>query len=327
MTQAAIKRFSLSTICLCSLFPAGRVSAARDSMLYPAGPAAERIAEIWWEMLVVYGLVFVITMGLLIIALVARRRERAFFGSRFVFIAGAGIPIIILTIMLISTIRATVELGNQQPDFHIEITSHHWWFEVRYPDYGIVDANEIHIPVGKTVQFELISRATVHSFWVPRLAGKRDMLPDHPVSLSLRADEPGVYRGTCTEYCAGPHALMAFRLVAHEEAAFEQWLQENSRPPAEPAEPQLLHGRQVFLQEGCAGCHAISSVSASDTGPDLTRLGSRLTLGAGTVANTTGNLSGWIADPQAIKPRNMMPPSYLAPRDLHALVAYLRSLQ
>ncbi len=162
----------------------------------------------------------------------------------------------------------------------IDVTSHHWWFEVRYPDRGIVDANEIHIPVGKVVQFELLSRGAVHSFWVPRLGGKRDMLPDHPLELRLSADRPGVYRGTCTEYCVGPHALMAFRVVAHEPEDFERWLLYHEKPPHPPTDPLLLKGRDVFLNEGCAACHSIRGLSKSDTGPDLTLLGSRRTLGA-----------------------------------------------
>ncbi|MGB3223553.1 MAG: cytochrome c oxidase subunit II [Desulforhopalus sp.] len=308
-------------------FYAGHASAARESMLYPAGPAAEKIAGLWWEMLIVYGIVFLITMIFLVVALVVRRREHPVLGSRFVIISGIGIPVIILAVMLFSTIQATVEMGKVPADYHIEVNSHHWWFEVRYPENGIVDANEIHIPVGKMVEFKLLSKGVVHSFWVPRLAGKRDMLPDHPTTLRLMADQAGVYRGTCTEYCAGPHALMAFRLIAHEPDDFEQWVSHNNKIPPVPTNPQLLQGRRVFEEGGCAACHAISGVSKSDTGPDLTRLASRRTLGAGTIANTKGNLSGWIADPQSIKPRNMMPPSYLPPGDLHALVEYLRSLQ
>ena len=295
-------------------------------MLHPAGPAAERILGIWWEMLIVYGIVYLVTMVLVVLALAVRRRERPVLGSRFVFFSGIGIPTVILVSMLHTTIHTTAEMGKITADLQVEVDSHHWWFAVRYPDHGVVDANEIHIPVGKVVRFKLLSKCVVHSFWVPRLGGKRDMLPDHPTELRLSADQAGIYRGTCTEYCAGPHALMTFRLVAHEPEEFERWLENGGRPPAEPTDPRLLRGRRVFLEQGCAACHAIVGLSGGDTGPDLTLLGSRLTLGAGTVANTKANLSGWIADPQSIKPRNMMPPSYLPPQDLHDLVDYLRSL-
>ncbi len=308
-------------------FHAGNANAERESMLYSAGPVAERIEGLWWEMLLVYGIVFFVTLLLLLVALSIHRLEKPMLGPFFVFSAGIAIPVVILVFMLISTIEATVELGKTPSEFRIDVTSHHWWFEVRYPEHGIVDANEIHIPVGKVVQFELLSKGVVHSFWVPRLGGKRDMLPDHPIELRLSADRPGVYRGTCTEYCAGPHALMAFRVVAHEPEDFEKWLLDHSRPPPPPTDPLLLKGRDVFLEQGCAACHSIGGLSESDTGPDLTLLGSRRTLGAGTVPNTKGALYGWIADPQSIKPRNLMPPSYLPPEELHALTAYLRSLK
>jgi cytochrome c oxidase subunit 2 len=305
----------------------GLEAGARESMLYPSGPVAERIAGLWWEMLLVYGSVFGISLLLLVLALLSRRRERPVLGTRFVLFAGIVMPTVILVVMLISTIRTTVELGNVPAGFHIKVNSHHWWFAVEYPEHGIVDANEIHIPVGTVVQFDLQSDGAVHSFWVPQLGGKRDMLPDHPTQLRLMADQPGVFRGTCTEYCAGPHALMAFRVVAHAPDQFEQWLGERSQPPPEPTVPLLVQGRRVFLEGGCAACHSIRGLSKSQVGPDLTHLGSRRTLGAGTVRHTLGTLSGWIADPQPIKPRSLMPPSYLPPEDLHALATYLRSLK
>jgi heme/copper-type cytochrome/quinol oxidase subunit 2 len=157
------------------LAQSANATTATEHMLNPAGPAAAQIAVVWWEMLVVYGAVFIITMVFLVLALASRRKE-SIFGIKFVVVAGIVIPAVILIFMLLSTIHTTVELGRQEADFRVKITSHHWWFEVRYPDHGIVDANEIHIPVGKVVQFILQSHAVVHSFWVPRLGGKRDML-------------------------------------------------------------------------------------------------------------------------------------------------------
>jgi protoheme IX farnesyltransferase len=297
------------------------------SILDPAGPHAEHIAALWWQMLIIYGIVFVVTLAIVALALIARRSEKPVLGPGFVFIAGIAIPTLILVIMVIVTIRVTVKLAEGPADFRVQVVGHHWWFEVRYPDHGIVDANEIHVPVGTMVRYELSSGGVVHSFWVPRLGGKRDLLPDHPTELLLKADLPGVYHGTCTEYCGGPHALMDFRLVAHEPEEFEQWLQRNKQPRPAPSEPRLLHGREVFMNAGCAACHSINGLSQADTGPDLTTIGSRLTLGAGILPNTPGNLYGWIANPQSLKPRNMMPRSYLPPEDLHNLVEYLWSLK
>jgi cytochrome c oxidase subunit II len=302
-------------------------SDATEHMLNPAGPAAARIDRLWWEMFVVYGVIYIITLLLLLTALTIRRRERPMLGSRFVFVSGIVLPTIILLIMMVILIHDTMELGRGEAEFHVKVVSHHWWFEVYYPELGIVDANEINIPAGMRTKFELRSHAVVHSFWVPRLGGKRDMLPDHPTYLTLTADQPGDFRGTCTEYCAGPHALMAFRLIAHDPEAFARWAQDRRKPPPEPVDPLHKRGREVFIQEGCMACHAIRGVSESNAGPDLTLVGSRRTLGAGTIPHTAGALAGWIANPQEIKPGNLMPRSYLPPDDLHAVTAYLRSLQ
>jgi cytochrome c oxidase subunit II len=297
------------------------------SILDPAGPAAVHIDTLWWQMFWVYGLIYLIALALLVWALLARRREGSPLGFRFVFLTGVVIPAIILVIMLVITIDVTVKLHSNSEDLRVRVTSHHWWFEVEYPEHSIVDANEINVPAGSMVRFELTSVGMIHSFWVPRLGGKRDMLPDHFTTLYLQADQAGIYHGTCTEYCAGPHALMGFRLVAHEPEDFVAWLERAGQPRPEPAEPQLLRGREVFLAGGCAACHAINGVAQGAVGPDLTLIGSRHTLGAGTIANTKGDLAGWIANPQAIKPRNLMPRSYLEPEELHALVDYLWSLK
>jgi cytochrome c oxidase subunit 2 len=294
-------------------------------MLDPAGPHAEHIAGLSWQMFGIYGLVFFLTLLLLVLALIARRREKPALGSHFVFMAGIAVPTLILVVMLVVTIRVTVKLAEEGEHLRVQVIGHHWWFEVRYPEHAIVDANEIHVPAGSMVRFELSSGGVIHSFWVPRLGGKRDLLPDHPTVLHLQADRPGVYHGTCTEFCGGPHALMAFRLVAHEPADFARWRRDLSRPRPDPSDPQLLRGREVFLNGGCAGCHTIRGVAQGKVGPDLTLVGARRTLGAGQIPNSPGNMMGWIANPQTIKPRNLMPRSYLPPDDLHAVVAYLRS--
>ncbi len=297
------------------------------SILDPAGPAAGHIATLWWQMFWVYAVVFIVTLSLLTLALRSRRREGSPMGSRFVFAAGVAIPALILVGMLILTLQTMDNLQATAEDLNVKVISHHWWFEVQYPEQGVVDANEIHVPVGSMVRFELSAAGVIHSFWVPRLGGKRDMLPDYYTELYLQADEPGVYHGTCTEYCAGVHALMGFRLVAHEPEDFSRWLEQAADPPPPPVEPQLQRGQEVFMRSGCAGCHTIKDVAPGTLGPDLTLIGGRRTLGAGTLENSRGNLAGWIANAQALKPGNEMPMSYLEPGDLHALVDYLWSLQ
>lgn len=297
------------------------------SILDPAGPAASHITTLWWQMFWVYGLVFVVTLALLVLALYSRRREGSPLGFRFVFTAGVAIPAVILLVMLVITLRVMGHLHSTSEDFHVKVISHHWWFEVQYPGYEVVDANEIHVPAGSMVRFELSAKGMVHGFWIPRLGGKRDMLPDYYNELYLQADEPGLYHGSCTEYCAGVHALMGFRLVAHEPEDFARWLEAAAQPPPDPTNPHLQRGQEAFMRSGCAGCHTIKGVSRGIIGPDLTLVGARHTLGAGTLNNSRGHLAGWIANPQAIKPGNMMPMFHLEPEDLHALVDYLWSLQ
>ena len=297
------------------------------SILNSAGPHAGYMEWMSWLMLIVYGIVFVVTLLILGLALIARKRDRPVLGTRFVVIAGAAIPTVILVIMLILDIRIHKKIADAREDFHVQVIGHGWWFEVRYPEQGIVDANEIHVPAGRMVRFELSAANMIHSFWVPRLGGKRDQLPDHPNQLRLEASHPGVYHGVCTEYCAGQHARMGFRLVAHTPEDFQRWILHRRRSPPVPFDPRLLRGMDVFLNSGCASCHSVRGVSQGDIGPDLTHVGSRLTLGAGRFDNTWGLMSGWIANPQALKPRNLMPRSYLPPDDLHTVVDYLRSLK
>jgi cytochrome c oxidase subunit II len=313
--------------CLSAPLLSGCTVKLPHSIIDPAGPQAAHIADLWWQMLTVYGVVYIITLLLLALAIFSRKRERSLFGPGFVVIAGILIPTLILVVMLILDIRVHHRISHDREDFQVQVIGHGWWFEVRYPDHGIVDANEIHIPVESIVRFELSSGHMIHSFWVPRLGGKRDQLPDHPNQLRLEASEPGVYHGTCTEYCAGQHARMDFRLVAHPREEFEQWLLHRRQPPSVPMEPRLIRGREVYREAGCAACHAIRGLSEADTGPDLTHIGARLTLGAGQFANTRGALAGWVANSQALKPGNEMPRTYLQSEDLHTLVEYLWSLR
>jgi cytochrome c oxidase subunit 2 len=297
------------------------------SMLHPAGPKAAQIAWLWWVMFNVYGVVFIVTITLLVWALAVQKKGKMVPGSRFVVIAGIAFPTLILVIMLLFELRVGMEVSADKSDYNVKVIGRGWWFEVIYPKYGIIDANEIHIPVNTMVGFELLSKGMIHSFWVPRLGGKRDQLPDHPNHLSLQADTPGVYHGTCTEYCAGQHAHMAFRVIAHTPELFHQWLEKYQYVQTIPLKLSLVQGMNVYLQDGCAACHSINGISQADIGPDLTHVGSRLTLGAGQFENTWGSMSGWVANSQALKPGNKMPRTYLPPHELHTLIDYLRSLK
>jgi cytochrome c oxidase subunit 2 len=203
-----------------------------------------------------------------------------------------------------------------------------WWWEVLYPETGVLTANEMYIPVGKPVRLELTSTDVVHSFWVPRLNGKRDLIPGVENTFWIQADQAGVYRGQCGEYCGTQHANMAFEVIALETEDFDEWVFSQRPVSLESTVPVVEQGRQVFLTAGCVQCHAIRGTQAAgNAGPDLTHLGSRRMIGGAMLPNTRGNLMGWIADPQSIKPGVKMPRTYLEADDLQALVTYLENLQ
>ena len=314
-----------------------------QSALDPSGPAAETIAGLWWLMFWLGTAVFVAVVVLLGLAL--RRRanpEGPPLGARrFVVVSGLAIPAVILVVLLVFTLEATVALlpprtlgpefgrGRTLPEdpLTIRVEGFQWWWAVSYPEQGIVTANEIHIPTGRLVKLELLAADVIHSFWVPRLHGKMDLLPDHPNTFWIQADAPGRFRGQCAEFCGVQHALMAFVVVALPPDEFEAWTAAQARPKTIPTDPTLRRGYDVYL-EACAHCHAIAGTPADgEAGPDLTHLASRLTLAAGTTPNTRDHLSTWITDPQRVKPGNLMPPSHLPPEDLQALLDYLATLE
>ena len=214
----------------------------------------------------------------------------------------------------------------------VEVTGRQWWWEMKYddptPSRMLTTANELHIPVGRPVRIVTQSYDVIHSFWVPKLHGKQDMIPGYKNVLWLRADRPGVYRGQCAEYCGHQHAHMAFDVIAESPAEFARWYESQLAPSAPPTDSSAQHGQTVFMSNACIMCHAIGGTpAASRVGPDLTHLASRRTLAAGTLPNTRGHLAGWIVDPQGIKPGARMPSNQLTPDDLNALLDYLRSLK
>ena len=221
----------------------------------------------------------------------------------------------------------------RSPDaLRIQVTGNQWWWDVQYdnavPSLRVTTANEIHIPVGKAVRFDLLSTDVIHSLWIPNLQGKIDLVPGRLNELWLRADQPGVYRGQCAEYCGLQHAKMALVVVADSPDDFERWLAANRAPASPPTTPEQQRGRDIVERGPCAMCHSIAGTSAGGrSAPDLTHLASRSTIGAGTLPNTTGYLAGWIADPQHIKPGNRMPPTGLNGEELQAVLAYLETLK
>jgi cytochrome c oxidase subunit II len=307
----------------------------QQSVLHPASPPAQRVADLWWFMFWLLTGVFLITMLLLLAAILRGRRRPdrpvAGLGNGFIVISGIILPAIILLALLVVSVQTTINLRMPESDLTIEVIGHQWWWEVRYPDHDIITANEIHIPAGRPVRLRVWSNDVIHSFWVPNLHGKIDMLPEHPNHFWIQSDQPGEFRGQCAEFCGPQHALMAFIVVALPEEQFEKWLEHASRPAPPPHTPGQQRGLEIFFAPppvACYTCHAIKGTEADATiGPDLTHIASRRTLGAGTIANNHGNLAGWIVNPQVIKPGNRMPRTHLEPDQLHDLLEYLGTLE
>jgi cytochrome c oxidase subunit 2 len=215
---------------------------------------------------------------------------------------------------------------------NIEVTGYQWWWSVRYDDQKptriFTTANEIHVPVGKPVKITLVAADVIHSFWVPNLSGKMDLIPGQKNELILNADRAGLYRGQCAEFCGLQHAKMGLRVIAEPEEEFAAWRERQIKPALESDDALLESGERVFLNNGCILCHAIrGTIAGGRMGPDLTHIGSRSAIAADTLPNTVGYMAGWIADPQAIKPGNYMPSVPLNGGDLNALVHYLEALK
>jgi cytochrome c oxidase subunit 2 len=311
------------------------------SVLDPASPQARLIDRLWDAMYVTAIVVFVLVVAGLLWAAFRRRGASGPGGNtgrdrpiRTAVLLATGLTVVTLFVFLVFDIsvgRAITRNPGKQA-LQIRVTGHQWWWEIQYRDSLPTDlvttANEIHIPVGRPVVFELRSRDVIHSFWPPSLSPKRDQIPGDENSVWFQADRPGVFRGLCAEFCGHEHAKMAFVIFAESPENFARWLARERDTAATPTDSLTRRGREVFLGSSCVMCHAIAGTPAgSHIGPDLTHLAGRQTLAAGTLPNTRGNLTGWILDPQAIKPGVKMPANQLNGPDLLALVAYLESLR
>lgn len=309
-----------------------------QSVLQPAGVQAAHIERLWWVMFWVSAGVFVALMTGLGVAVARGRRGAAVEASPRTMARGVAASVAVSTLALIGLLVASVMTGRALGSMpgadalEIRLTGYQWWWGVEYlnrtPSLRATTANELHLPVGRTVALRLQSTDVIHSFWVPNLHGKTDLIPGRENVIRLRADRPGVFRGQCAEYCGTQHAHMALTIVAEPSDAFEAWLSAQRAPAPEPTSGDATRGRAVFAQGPCAMCHAVQGTAAGGrTAPDLTHFASRSTIGAGTVPNTPDQLAQWIANPQHMKPGNRMPATGLSDEDLHAVVAYLETLR
>jgi cytochrome c oxidase subunit 2 len=295
----------------------------------------------WWLMFWVCSAVFVVVMLFLLASVFRPRPEGDASGSekaehnltRMVTGAVGATIAILLVFLIVSFFVGRAVMSSPSPDpLTIKVTGYQWWWRVEYedpqPSNTVITANEIHIPVGQPVAFKLTSRDVIHSFWVPNLHGKRDLIPGHEATIWLQADREGVFRGQCAEFCGHQHAHMAFTVVAEPPDRFNAWLDAQRKPAPGPSDAEQARGQQVFLTKTCVMCHTVRGTPASsNVGPDLTHLASRQTIAAATLQNDHDHLASWVLNSQAIKPGNKMPPHNLASEDLQSLLAYLESLK
>lgn len=298
------------------------------NVLRPAAPEAAAQAELALVLMAVAAAVFV---GVLALAVHALRRAPAEV-DRARWIVGGGIvlPVVVLTALLAASVWRSAPPPAAVGGLVVNVDAKLWWWDVRYLAADgraeVRSANEIRVPVGRPVTLGLTASEVIHSFWVPRLGGKVDMVPGRVHPLRFTLDRPGVLRGQCAEFCGEQHARMALHVVAMEPAAFDRWLAEAAAPARAPAEALALRGREVYLAQRCDACHAVRGTGAMGTlGPDLSGVGGRSHLAAGTLPNSVQALMGWIADPQAHKPGARMPAygARLDAEQLHALAAFL----
>ncbi len=292
-----------------------------------AGDGARRISSIGWFMIVTGTVIAVGFYALLVWAVVRGGRGRRWSEDAVVLAGGVALPVVVIVVLTVLSLGALDARGGTG-DLRIDVIGHQYWWEIRYPDRGVTTANEFRIPVGRRVEVTLTSDDVIHSFWLPALDGKVDMVPGHTNHLVLTAREAGLYRGQCAEYCGLQHARMAFVVQASPPAAFDRWLAGQARDAAAPRTASQQAGLEAFLTLPCASCHTIRGTGAGGTaGPDLTHLASRSTLAAGVIPNERGQLGGWIANSQTIKPGNLMPPIPMDPSQLQGLLDYLQSLR
>lgn len=296
---------------------------------------AERIAALWWVMAGGALLIWVLVVGLSIYAIRVSPEAHGEGKARWLIIGGGAIvPTVVLGALLSHGLSLMPELlaHERRADLTIHVSGEQWWWRVEYvlPDgRRAVTANEVRLPVGRAAELILTSPDVIHSFWIPPLGGKLDMIPGRQTRLVLEPTRTGTFRGACAEYCGTSHALMALDAVVLEPEAFARWLDTQAAPAREPATPLAREGAALFLGHGCGACHTVRGTQANGgVGPDLTHVGGRLTLAAGTLRMSEAALARWIARPAAVKPGVHMPAFGMLPDgQLRALAAYLAGLE
>ncbi|HLI80575.1 MAG TPA: cytochrome c oxidase subunit II [Candidatus Binataceae bacterium] len=303
----------------------------------PASPLAHALSALLVGVFAVLVGIFLLVTTLVIYMIVRYRdrpgapEARQIFGWNALEVTWTLIPagiLAVFSVFMVAADRAADPLipPGRKPD--LEVIGHQWWWEINYVASGAVAANEIHIPIGKSILIELKSADVIHDFWAPELGRKIDAVPGHPNTLWIEADAPGTYLGTCAEFCGVEHAWMRFRVIAQNEADFDTWQRAQLAIPPAPSAPDALAGAKLFADKTCINCHSIAGTAGNQTvGPDLTHIASRTMLAGEAARNTPEELFRWLKQPDAIKPQSHMPDFKLTDDEAHQLVAYLEGLK
>jgi cytochrome c oxidase subunit 2 len=319
-----------------------------QSALDSAGVQSGKLENLWWLFFSITGAVYLIVMTILLVAYFRRQKADAETASdmspdekneknigNVIKGAVALTTIILFALMIISfrTGRAVYSLSQtEQEPLLIRVKGQQWWWEVEYqdktPSKNVMTANEIHLPVGRPIKMQIESADVIHSFWIPNLHGKVDLIPNYKTTFFFQADKPGTYWGQCAEFCGYQHAKMRFIVIAETPEEFDKWIKAQQQSSVQPATDSEKRGQQIFLTTTCAQCHSIQGTQAfARVGPNLTHIASRPYLAAGSLQNTREHLQNWVTDAQKIKPGIRMPMNPLSPEDLEALINYLESLK
>jgi cytochrome c oxidase subunit II len=328
----------------CILLSVGTVYAQSSTSIFsPSATPARSIFSLSMLVLSVTAAIFLIVAGLLLYALIRYRsrpgdspREPAqIYGSNQIELSWTVIPILIVVMLFLSTTRVilgTESIPKPASAVDVIVIGHQYWWEYRYPKLGIVTANELHVPISDPSKptptyLEMSSADTDHSFWVPRLAGKTDLIPNRINTMWIDPAEPGLYLGQCAQYCGVQHAKMLLRVYAQSPEDFAAWVKQQQKPAEGSLSGAAAEGEVVFMHNACINCHAIAgTVATGRFGPDLTHLASRDTIASGPIQNTPANLRKWINDPNSMKPGVLMPSMHLSDHDLDVITAYLATL-
>jgi|SRR5215213_5087783 len=329
------------------IFTAGLVlwltgCSGQQSALNPQGPHAEHLANLFWVFTAVCSAIWLAVMIVLVIGLARRaparldplQLDRGRERRSVIMVSGTvvGTLLTVIALTALSFVSQRRLFAPDKPAITIKVTGLQWWWDVRYetdsPDQIVTTANEIYVPVGKPVAVKLTATDVIHSFWVPSLMGKLDLIPGQENELQFTASRPGIYRGQCAEFCGWQHAHMGLVVVALPVPMFQTWLSSQSLPAAEPEDPARKKGQEIFVSKACFMCHTVRGTSAgSRVGPDLTHFASRQTIASATLPMSRGNIAAWVLDPQGIKPGVNMPNVPLTPDELESLVSYLEGLR